>query len=33
MPITVFDVKGVFGHRRERIEAAIVAGAKHVSVS
>ena len=33
MPITVFDVKGVPGHRRERIEAAVVAGGKHVSVS
>ena len=30
MPITVFDVKGVPGHRRERIEAAVVAGSKHV---
>jgi hypothetical protein len=29
MPITVFDVKGVPGHRRERIEAAVVAGGKH----
>ena len=33
MPITVFDVKGVPGHRRERIEAAVVAGGKHASVS
>ena len=33
MPITVFDVKGVPGHRRERIEAAVVAGGKHVTVS
>jgi hypothetical protein len=33
MPITVFDVKGVPGHRRERIEAAIVAGGKDASVS
>jgi len=33
MPITVFDVQGVPGHRRERIEAAVVAGARHVSVS
>jgi hypothetical protein len=33
MPITVFDVKDVPGHRRERIEAAVVAGGKHVSVS
>lgn len=29
MPLTVFDVKGVPGHRRERIEAAVVAGGKH----
>ena len=33
MPITVFDVKGVPGHRRERVEAAVVAGGKHVSVA
>jgi hypothetical protein len=33
MPVTVFDVKGVPGHRRERIEAAVVAGGKHASVS
>jgi hypothetical protein len=32
MPITVFDAKGVPGHRRERIEAAVIAGGKHVSV-
>jgi hypothetical protein len=31
MPITVFDVKGIPGNRRERIEAAVVAGGKHVS--
>jgi hypothetical protein len=31
MPLTVFDVKGIPGHRRERIEAAVVAGGKHVS--
>ena len=30
-PITVFDVKGVPGHRREHIEAAVVAGGKHAS--
>jgi hypothetical protein len=30
MPLTVFDVKGP-GHRRERIEAAVVAGGKHAS--
>jgi hypothetical protein len=29
MPPTVFDIKGVPGHRRERIEAAVVAGGKH----
>ncbi|MFY9727686.1 MAG: hypothetical protein WB579_06505 [Bryobacteraceae bacterium] len=29
MPITVFDLKGIPGHRRERIEAAVVAGGKH----
>lgn len=26
MQLTVFDIKGVPGHRRERIEAAVVAG-------
>jgi len=26
MPLTVFEVKGIPGHRRERIEAAVVAG-------
>jgi hypothetical protein len=26
MPVTVFDIKGVPGHRHERIEAAVVAG-------
>ena len=31
MPLTVFDMKGVPGQRRERIEAAVVAGGKHVS--
>jgi hypothetical protein len=31
MPIIVFDVKGVPGNRRERIEAAVIAGGKHVS--
>jgi hypothetical protein len=31
MPLTVFDMRGVPGHRRERIEAAVVAGGKHVS--
>jgi hypothetical protein len=28
MPITVFDIKGVPGNRRERIEAALVGGGK-----
>ena len=28
MPLTVFDIKGVPGSRRERIEAALVAGGK-----
>ena len=30
MSRTIFDVKGVPGNRRERIEAAMVAGAKHL---
>jgi hypothetical protein len=29
MPLTVFDIKGVPAHRRERIEAAVAAGGKH----
>ena len=29
MPLTVFDIKGVPGKRRERIEAAVVAGGRH----
>lgn len=29
MPITVFDIKGVPGSRRDRIEAAVVAGGRH----
>jgi hypothetical protein len=29
MPITVFDVRRIPGHRRERIESAVVAGGKH----
>src|ERR1039458_6939337 len=29
MPLTVFDIKGVPGARRERIEAAVVAGRRH----
>jgi hypothetical protein len=28
MPITVFDMRGIPGHRRERIEAAVVAGGR-----
>jgi len=31
MPITVFQTRGIPNHRRERIEAAVVAGGKHVS--
>jgi len=31
MPLTVFDIKGIPGHRRERIEAAVVAGGKNTS--
>jgi hypothetical protein len=31
MPLTVFDIKGVPGDRRERIETAVVAGGKHVT--
>jgi hypothetical protein len=30
MPLTVFQTKGIPGNRRERIEAAVVAGGKHV---
>ena len=30
MPQTVFDSKGIPAHRRERIEAAVTAGGKHV---
>jgi hypothetical protein len=30
MPLTVFAIKGVAGNRRERIEAAVVAGGRHV---
>ena len=29
MPLTVFDIKGVPGNRRERIEAAVVAGGRY----
>jgi hypothetical protein len=31
MPLTVFALKGIPGHRRERIEAAVVAGGRHAS--
>jgi hypothetical protein len=31
MPLTVFDIKGIPGHRRQCIEMAVVAGGKHVS--
>jgi hypothetical protein len=31
MPLTVFDTKGLPGHRRERIEAAVIAGGRHAS--
>ncbi|MBS1856128.1 MAG: hypothetical protein JST11_12235 [Acidobacteria bacterium] len=31
MPLTVFDVKGIPGTRRERVEAAVVAGGKHTT--
>jgi len=30
MPVTVFDIKGIPGHRRQRIEAAVVSGGKHI---
>ena len=29
MPITVFDIKGIPGTRRDRIEAAVVAGGRN----
>jgi len=29
VPLTVFDTKGIPAARRERIEAAVVAGGKH----
>ena len=29
MPITVFDIKGIPGSRRERIEGAVVAGGRN----
>ena len=31
MPLTVFLMKGIPGHRRERIEAAVVAGGRQAS--
>jgi hypothetical protein len=31
MPLTVFDIKGIPGHRGERIEAAVVAHGRHAS--
>ena len=31
MPLTVFDLRGIPGNRRERIEAAVVAGCKHAN--
>lgn len=31
MPITIFDVRVIPGTRRERIEAAVVAGGRHTS--
>jgi hypothetical protein len=31
MPLTVFDIKGVPGNRRERIEAAVIAGGRQAS--
>ena len=31
MPLTVFDIKGVPGTRRERVEAAVVAGGRHTT--
>jgi hypothetical protein len=30
MPLTVFQTKGIPGNRRERIEAAVIAGGKHI---
>jgi hypothetical protein len=33
MPLTVFDCKGIPATRRERIEAAVEAGGKHVAES
>ena len=33
MPLTVFNAEGVPPNRRERIESAVEAGGKHLSVS
>jgi hypothetical protein len=33
MPLTVFNAEGVPANRRERIESAVQAGGKHLSVS
>lgn len=33
MPLTIFDCKGIPATRRERIEAAVEAGGKHVAES
>jgi hypothetical protein len=30
MPLTLFDSKGIPAHRRERIEAAVTAGAREL---
>jgi hypothetical protein len=32
MPVTVFDIKGLPGHRRERFEAAVIEAGKHAKV-
>jgi hypothetical protein len=31
MPITVFDIRGIHGPLRERIEGAVMAGGKHTT--
>jgi hypothetical protein len=33
MPLTVFDIKGIPGNRREHIEAAVVSGGRHLTVA
>jgi hypothetical protein len=33
MPLTIFDCRGISAARRERIEAAVEAGGKHVAES